>query len=76
LYLNLRRCQWVAANDRHPMQQAGMNAWTFIVYNLQEHNRTLRMSIHHSFMYMILAVCKVIITVPELWVQDLSYVGF
>jgi hypothetical protein len=24
--LSLRRCQWVAANNRHPMQQAGMNA--------------------------------------------------
>ncbi|KAH8961589.1 hypothetical protein BDL97_05G056700 [Sphagnum fallax] len=22
LYLSLRRCQWVAANNRHPMQQA------------------------------------------------------
>jgi len=26
LYLSLRRWQWVVANDRHPMQQAGMNA--------------------------------------------------
>ncbi len=38
LYLSLRRCSGVAANNRHPMQQAGMNASTFIMYNVQEHN--------------------------------------